>query len=77
LSLILSAIELARSLKNARPFLRDVSQLVCLANLETLNALFIGEGVNQEKRLKKLNELAIKQMKILLMDKNIERLENK
>ena len=55
----------------------NVSQLVCLANLETLNALFIGEGVNQEKRLKKLNDLAIKQMKILLMDKKIERLENK
>jgi len=55
----------------------NVSQLVCLANLETLNALFISEGVNQEIRLKKLNDLAIKQMKILLMDKNIERLENK
>jgi len=55
----------------------NVSQLVCLANLETLNALFISEGVDQEIRLKKLNDLAIKQMKILLMDKNIERLENK
>jgi len=55
----------------------NVSQLVCLANLETLNALFISEGVNQEKRLKKLNDLAIKQMKILLMDKNIEKLEKK
>jgi hypothetical protein len=55
----------------------NVSQLVCLANLETLNALFICEGVDQEIRLKKLNDLAIKQMKILLMDKNIERLENK
>ncbi|GIT98154.1 hypothetical protein TSL1_09750 [Sulfurovum sp. TSL1] len=53
----------------------NVSQLVCLANLETLNALFIGEGLNQEERLKKLNELAIKQMKILLMDKNIDILE--
>ena len=55
----------------------NVSQLVCLANLETLNALFISEGVDQEIRLKKLNDLAIKQMKILLMDKNIERLEKK
>jgi len=55
----------------------NVSQLVCLANLETLNALFISEGVDQEIRLKKLNDLAIKQMKILLMDKNIERLKNK
>jgi len=55
----------------------NVSQLVCLANLETLNALFISENVNQVKRLKKLNDLAIKQMKILLMDKNIDILENK
>lgn len=53
----------------------NVSQLVCLANLETLNALFIAEKMSQEKRLKKLNELAISQMKILLTDKRVEMLE--
>ncbi len=53
----------------------DVSQLVCLANLETLNALFINEGVPTDQRLKKLNKVAIQQMKILTEDKTIKRLE--
>lgn len=52
----------------------NVSQLVCLANLETLNALFIAENMSQNERVKKLNTLAIGQMKILLMDKKIEKL---
>ena len=43
----------------------DVNQLVCLANLESLNAHFINEGLPQSVRLKKLNEAAIGQMKIL------------
>lgn len=33
----------------------DVSQLVCLSNLENLNALFINEGMAQAERLTKLN----------------------
>jgi hypothetical protein len=44
----------------------NVSQLVCLANLENLNAVFIGEGMPQHERLKKLNQIAIGQMQILL-----------
>ena len=43
----------------------EVNQLVCLANLETLNALFIDEGLSQQERVQKLNLIAIKQMKIL------------
>jgi len=43
----------------------DVSQLVCLANLETLNALFIQEGLGQKERLQRLNTIAIQQMQIL------------
>lgn len=43
----------------------DVSQLICLSNLENLNALFIGEGIDKMERLKKLNGLAIEQMIIL------------
>ena len=46
----------------------DASQLVCLSNLENLNALFISEGLSQEERLKKLNEMAIHQMTILTND---------
>lgn len=44
----------------------NVSQLVCLANLENLNAVFINEGMPQHERLKKLNQIAIGQMRILL-----------
>lgn len=46
----------------------NVSQLVCLANLENLNAVFIGEGIPQHERLKKLNQIAIGQMWILLQN---------
>jgi len=53
----------------------DVYQLVCLANLESLNAHFINENIPQVQRVKKLNEVAIKQMSILLSDNNMKRLE--
>jgi len=46
----------------------NVSQLVCLANLENLNAVFINDGLPQPERLGKLNQIAISQMKILLSD---------
>ena len=53
----------------------NASQLVCLANLENLNALFINEGMEQPERLKRLNRIAIEQMEILTSDRNIKRLE--
>ncbi|WP_028306816.1 KilA-N domain-containing protein [Desulfitibacter alkalitolerans] len=53
----------------------DVSQLVCLANLENLNALFINEGLPQETRLERLNKIAIQQMRILTNGSSIKRLE--
>jgi len=40
--------------------------LVCLANLESMNAHFISEGLPQAERLVKLNQLAIRQMRVLL-----------
>ena len=43
----------------------NVSQLVCLANLENLNSVFIQDGLAQQHRLTKLNQIAISQMKIL------------
>jgi len=52
----------------------NVYQLVCLANLESLNAHFINEGLSQSQRLKKLNEVAISQMQILTKDNNIKKL---
>ena len=43
-----------------------VEQLVCLSNLESLNALFIKQGLAQKQRLQLLNNVAIDQMKTLL-----------
>lgn len=42
-----------------------INELICLSNMENLNALFIDEGVPQQERLLKLNQIAIQQMKIL------------
>ena len=55
----------------------DVTQLVCLANLENLNADYIRAGLSQKERLLKLNESAISQMKSLLGNASIQRLEDK
>ena len=52
----------------------NVSQLVCLANLETLNAHFIQQGIEQTKRLALLNKTAIQQMRLLLADKGLQKL---
>jgi len=43
----------------------NVAQLVCLANLENINALLIKENIVQTDRLIKLNQIAIEQMKLL------------
>jgi len=47
----------------------DITQLVCLSNLENLNALFISEGLSQRERLERLNTIAIHQMTLLTDDK--------
>jgi hypothetical protein len=53
----------------------NVSQLVCLSNLENLNALFIQEKTPQAERLRKLNQIAIHQMRLLTDDSRIKQLE--
>ena len=42
-----------------------MNQLICLSNLENLNAVFINEGLSQCERLEKLNLIAIQQMRVL------------
>ena len=42
----------------------EVSQLVCLSNLENLNAYLIDNGISQQERLIELNKAAIRQMKV-------------
>ena len=50
------------------------AQLVCLSNLENLNALFISEKMSQSDRLLRLNQLAIEQMKLLTTDTRLPKL---
>ena len=42
-----------------------INQLICLSNMENLNAVFINDGLPQSERLEKLNRIAIQQMKVL------------
>jgi hypothetical protein len=42
-----------------------INELICLSNLENINAVLINEGVPQQERLLKLNAIAIQQMRIL------------
>lgn len=58
---------------NIRDF-ADVSQLLCLANLENLNAHFIREKMNQPDRLEKLNRIAIQQMRLLVEDRRVKKM---
>ncbi len=55
----------------------NVSQLVCLANLENLNAHFIRQRLPSSERLKVLNHTAIRQMRLLTGDSRIRQLENR
>lgn len=42
-----------------------INELICLSNMENINAVLINEGIPQGTRLIKLNEIAIQQMKVL------------
>ena len=49
----------------------DISQLVCLSNLENLNAHFISDKLSQPERLEKLNAIAIHQMTLLTKEATV------
>ena len=53
----------------------NAAQLVCLSNLESLNAMLIQEGVAQSVRLEKLNVVAIGQMRVLAGDVGVKQLK--
>ncbi len=50
-----------------------INELICLSNMENLNAVFIEQGMPQSKRLVKLNQIAIQQMSILESGNNYSR----
>ena len=49
----------------------NINELICLSNMENLNAVFINEKMPQNKRLLKLNQIVIQQIKVL------QKVENK
>ena len=53
----------------------DIKQLLVLCNIENINAEMINEKIPQNIRLEKLNNIAIRQMKILENDNSIEQLK--
>ncbi len=62
----------AKDWRDANPDLKGnirdyaaINELICLSNMENLNAVFINEGLSQRERLIKLNKIAIQQMRIL------------
>jgi len=55
----------------------NVAQLVCLANLETLNAHLIQQGLQQADRVALLNATAIQQMRLLTRDIGVQRLNDR
>ena len=62
----------AREWRDANPEkkgnIRDyatINELICLSNMENLNAVFIDQGLPQGERLIKLNRIAIQQMRVL------------
>lgn len=56
--------------------LKTSLELIVLSNLENLNAEFIRQGLPQSDRLRRLNQLAISQLKSLANNPSIKQLEN-
>ena len=58
---------------NLKGNIRDyasINELICLSNMENLNAVFIEQGMPQSERLIKLNQIAIHQMSVLEANNN-------
>lgn len=64
--------------ENEKGNIRDQAngaQLVCLANMENLNAVFINDGLSQSQRLQRLNQIARSQMVLLVDEKSLTKLK--
>ena len=67
----------ARQWREANPDLKGnirdyatINELICLSNMENINAVLINDGMPQGERLVKLNQIAIQQMLVLESDNN-------
>ena len=52
----------------------SINELICLSNMENLNAVFIEQGMTQCERLVRLNQIAIHQMSVLVNSGNDRKL---
>lgn len=69
----MTALEWRDAHPNLKGNIRDyasINELICLSNMENLNAVFINEDLPQKDRLIKLNQIAIQQMSVLENIKN-------
>lgn len=71
----------AKQWRDANPDLKgnirdyaSINELICLSNMENINALFIEQGIPQQERLIKLNQIAIHQMRVLENGENDRKL---
>jgi hypothetical protein len=62
----------AKQWREANPSLKGnirdyatTNELICLSNMENINAVLINDGLPQGERLVKLNQIAIQQMQVL------------
>ncbi len=62
----------AKQWRDANPDLKGnirdydtINELICLSNMENINAVLINEQISQPERLQKLNQIAIQQMRVL------------
>lgn len=53
----------------------SIEELLILANLENTNAMLIDQGISQIERLTLLHNMAISQLKTLIGNKSIEKLD--
>lgn len=67
----------ARQWRDANPDLKgnirdyaSINELICLSNMENINAVFIEQGISQSERLIRLNKIAIHQMSVLESGEN-------
>lgn len=73
----ITALEWRKNNSDKKGNIRDyatLEQLVVMSNMESINALFIRQGLSQSERLIQLNKVAINQMKSLLRSKEVKRL---
>ena len=58
------------NLSGSMRYYASINELICLSNMENINAVLINYGISQQDRLTKLNKIAIQQINILNEDSN-------